>query len=96
MMVSIKEAAANALAFAEAALGPERTTGARLEEVESTQVQGEDAWLITLSMIRPEELPGFGSVADILSKGKREYKSFTVLKRNGEVSSMRIRELADA
>ena len=33
--------------------------------------------------------------AAVLGKGKREYKSFTVLKGNGEVTSMKIRELAD-
>jgi hypothetical protein len=73
--------------------GPERTTGVRLEEVESTNVRGEDAWLITLSMISPEEL--LGPIAAALGRGKREYKTFTVLKDNGEVKSMKIRELAD-
>ena len=92
-MVSIKEATAKAIAFAEEALGPERTVGVRLEEVESTKVRGQDAWLITLSMI----IPSAGSIVAALSgTGKREYKSFTVLKSNGEVKSMKIRELADA
>ena len=89
MMASIKEATERALAFAQAALGTERTAGARLEEVESTKVNGEDAWLITLSMIRPEPLYP-------LMRSKRDYKSFTVLKDSGEVTSMKIRELADA
>ena len=35
------------------------------------------------------------SLAAVLGNGKREYKSFTVLKGNGEVTSMKIRELAD-
>src|SRR5438045_3689486 len=35
IMVSIKEATDKAIAFARSALGPERTTGLRLEEVES-------------------------------------------------------------
>jgi len=94
-MASIKEATESALAFARAALGLERTAGARLEEVESTKVNGEDAWLITLSMIRPDDLAGSSSLADMLGKGKRDYKSFTVLKNSGEVTSMKIRELAD-
>ena len=93
MMVSIKEATANAIEFARAALGPERTTGVRLEEVESTKVGGEDAWLITLSMVSPDE--PINSLAAALGNGKREYKVFTVLKDNGEVMSMKIRELAD-
>jgi hypothetical protein len=93
-VVSIKEATGSAIAFAREALGPERTTGIRLEEVESTIVDGEDAWLITLSMAIPAAHVG-DAIADVLGKGKREYKSFTVLKRDGEVKSMKIRELAD-
>lgn len=96
-MVSIREATANAIAFAEEALGSERTTGVRLEEVESTKVRGQDAWLITLSMILSDSLDRTGNIVAALSgTGKREYKSFTVLKSNGEVKSMKIRELADA
>ena len=92
-MVSIKEAAANAIEFARAALGPERTTGVRLEEVESTKVVGEDAWLITLSMISPDAQ--INPIASTLGQGNRDYKSFTILKDNGEVTSMKIRELAN-
>jgi len=96
-MVSIKEAAASAIAFAEEALGPERTVGVRLEEVESTKVRGQDAWVITLSMILSDSLGPAGNIVAVLAgTGKREYKSFTVLKSNGEVKSMKIRELADA
>jgi len=94
VMVSIKEATAKAIAFAEDALGPERTVGVRLEEVESTKVRGQDAWLITLSMIVPS--PSSIVAAALSGTGKREYKSFTVLKSNGEVKAMKIRELADA
>ena len=90
-MASIKEAAENAVAFAKVTLGQERTLGIRLEEVESTTVAGEDAWLITLSMIRPDETPYILAIP----KGKREYKSFAVRKLDGEVTSMKIRELAD-
>jgi hypothetical protein len=31
-----------------------------------------------------------------LGTGKREYKSFTVIKRDGEVTAMKIRELEHA
>ena len=92
-MASIKEATENVIAFAKETLGPERTADARLEEIESTNVAGEDAWLITLSMTSPDDVPG--SLASILRK-KREYKTFTVRKTDGEVTSMKIRELADA
>ena len=90
-MVSIKEATKNASAFAREALGPERTRGIRLEEVESTTVGRKDAWLITLSMMIPNDP---GSVLVAFDRGKREYKSFTVMKGDGEVRSMKIRELA--
>jgi hypothetical protein len=95
-MVSIKEATANAIAFADEALGPERTRGVRLEEVESTTVNGQAAWLITLSMILPSSLDPKRHMPSVFTGEKREYKSFTVLKSNGEVKAMKIRELADA
>jgi hypothetical protein len=99
-MVSLKEATQNAVAFAREALGPERTAGVRLEEVESTTVEGAEAWLITLSMIAPEEGTDVVAISKahrnaLAGTAKREYKSFTVLKDNGEVKSMKIRELAD-
>ena len=93
-MVSIKEATQIAIDFALEALGPERTTGIRLEEVESTSVDGENAWLITLSMVIADD-PAAGYL-EKLRTGKREYKSFTVIKGDGEVTSMKIRELAGA
>ena len=84
------------MAFARDALGPERTIGARLEEVESTTLDGEDFWLITLSMIKPDTPAGLSEIGHVFGKGKREYKSFTVRKSDGQVMSMKIRELADA
>lgn len=95
-MVSIKEATERAIAFAREALGPERTTGVRLEEVESTNVDGEDVWLITLSMVVSETLFMTSALATALGTEKREYKNFTVVKGDGEVRSMKIRELAGA
>lgn len=89
-MATIKEAVQSAIAFASETLGAGRTDGLQLEEVESAEVNGEDAWLITLSMLtpfRPLEL-------SVLSERPRDYKVFTVLKKNGEVTSMKIRELA--
>ena len=92
-MVSIKEATDKAMTFARSALGPERTTGLRLEEVESTAVDRADAWLITLSMMNSDEA-GLSNLG--LVSGRREYKIFTVLKNDGEIKSMKIREMADA
>jgi hypothetical protein len=85
-MFPVKEAVANAIAFASAALGESRVRDARLEEVDSIDIGGDDAWVITLSMAGDH--PMLGPLA------KREYKTFTVLKRNGEVKSMKIREIA--
>lgn len=82
-MVSIKEAVSNAVTFAQAALGADRTVNIRLEEVESGVWGGDDCWFITLSM----------GATPLL---KREYKIFTVRKNDGEVTSMKIRELAGA
>ena len=98
-MASIKEATENAIAFAQETLGPERTRAIRLEEIESAKVDGKEAWLITLSMVPPvdEATLGLGNMGSaIFGPAKRQYKSFTVVKGTGEVSSMKIRELADA
>ena len=94
-MASIKEAVENALAFARATLGPERMAGARLEEVESIVSGIGDSWLITLSMISPSDGP-LGNLASALGTSQREYKTFTVRKSDGEVMSMKIRELTVA
>ena len=97
-MVSIKEATERAVAFAREVLGNERTTGVRLEEIESTTEDGEDAWLITLSMRTPfDESEDFtAAITDPLGTRNRQYKSFIVHKQSGEVKAMRIRKLAGA
>jgi hypothetical protein len=96
IMVSVKIAAQKAMDFAQDALGAERTAGLRLEEVESTTVDSKDAWLITLSMLSADGPFGNAAISEVFGKGKREYKTFTVLKRDGEVKAMKIRELAGA
>ena len=70
-MATTKEAVQNASAFAIETLGPERTSGLQLEEVESANADGQDAWLITLSMIAPPTGPFDISV---LAESKRESK----------------------
>jgi hypothetical protein len=89
-MATIKDAVNNASTFAVETLGPERAGGLQLEEVESANVNGDEVWQITLSMLGPL------SVLDLspLLERKREYKIFTVSKKTGEVTSMKIRELA--
>jgi len=94
-MVSIKQAFANAAQFAASVLEPERLADLRLEEVETSAVNGAAVWMITASMARPnspnDPLPGVVSWL-----GDRDYKTITVRKDTGEVLSMRIRELAGA
>jgi len=94
-MATIQEAVQNAATFARETLGPQRTAGLRLEEVESGQINGEEAWLLTLSMISdPQSAIGVLSDAGNLFSQRREYKIFAVLKKTGEIASMKIRELA--
>jgi hypothetical protein len=57
----------------------------RLEEVEQSEINGSKAWLITLSIPKPD--------VDFLSV-ERQYKVFSVHGETGEVLSMKIREFA--
>jgi hypothetical protein len=88
-MVAVKDAVSSAIGFAASVLGPSRTADIQLEEVDTGQVNGDDVWLITLSMQRPQS-------AVVHWLGSRDYKTFTVHKETGEVLAMRIRELAGA
>ena len=96
-MVDIKTAVAAAVEFAKNSLGSERTENIRLEEIESSDVNGKEVWLITLS----NALAGQGPLALMRAAAgalgadtTREYKVFAVAKSNGEVISMKIRLLA--
>ena len=93
--MEIKDAVGKAIAFATDSLGPDRTINIRLEEVESSTVDGKPVWLITLSSALPERgvLARLGSPA-VGADTEREYKIFTVAKDSGEVLSMKIRLLA--
>jgi hypothetical protein len=99
-IATIQEATRNATSFALQALGPERTQGMRLEEIESATENGEPVWHITLSMLshEPDESGAKVISAPSIFGGlrKREYKTFSVLKDTGEVTSMKIRELSNA
>jgi hypothetical protein len=89
-MTSFKEAAQNAMQFAIEALGKDRTEDLRLEEVDSSQ----SYWLITLSMI--DKSNDALQLARVLGGPKREYKTFTVSKDTGVVTSMKMKEFAAA
>jgi hypothetical protein len=88
-MATIPEATENAVAFARASLGPERTRGIRLEEIESAKEGGKEVWRITLSIPYSNPMSALAAF-----NTRREYKRFTVLKDTGEVTSMMIRELS--
>ena len=95
-MVEIKDAVDRALEFARASLGPERTRGALLEEIESSTVEERPVWLITLSTLVQGIYPNAseGLARALGSWNEREYKIFTVTKDTGEVLSMKIRQLS--
>jgi hypothetical protein len=79
-MTPIKQAVANAMEFADGVLGAGRTLDLRLEEIESSEIDGAPIWLITLSFQR--------------TSYARDYKTFSIRKDTGEVLAMKIRELA--
>jgi hypothetical protein len=91
-MVPMKQAVDVSAAFAASILGPDRTTGLQLEEVELSKVVDRDVWQITLSMLRPS--PFGNNVAVTNPYLPRDYKTFFVDRETGEVLSMKIRELA--
>jgi hypothetical protein len=93
--MDIDQAVQSAKAFASKSLGAERTANIRLEEIESTVVDGKPVWLITLSSEHSNTtekvvLRNFGILG---ADSEREYKVFTVTKDTGEVLSMKIRLL---
>jgi hypothetical protein len=77
-------------------LGAERTKSLRLEEVSSAVEQGQDVWLITLSMIPPERGVSTGLAEALGAPAPRDYKVFTVVKDTGDVIAMRMRLLSAA
>jgi len=94
-MATIQEATAAAIQFAVSTLGKDRTQGLRLEEVESGLVDGEEVWLVTLSMTEVAVL--FEQYGDAFPGARRrEYKVFSIRKKDGEVLSMKIRQIAAA
>jgi len=88
------------MAFAQDSLGEKRTADIRLEEIESSAVDGRPVWLITLSSLPPLDDTAFTmrrlaqTMGSLGADAGREYKVFTVSKETGEILSMRIRLLA--
>ena len=95
--MEIKNAVASAIVFATDALGTDRTRDIRLEEVESSLVDGRPIWLITLSSpVFPK--PAGANFRQMMGPANpladREFKVFSVAKDSGEVLAMRIRIFA--
>lgn len=81
-MTTIQEATKNAIAFAQEVLGPDRTKGLQLEEVESVSQDAKDVWRITLSVSSRDE-PLNDLAAALGAFRRRDYKTFTVAKDTG-------------
>lgn len=92
--MDLDQAVRNAVAFASKSLGPERTINIRLEEIESSSVDGKPVWLITLSSQPPEPVRVVQSWSFLGADAEREYKVFAIAKDTGEVLSMKIRLLS--
>jgi hypothetical protein len=93
-MISVKDAAQRAAEFARTVLADNPEANAwgsqvRLEEVETGHSQGRRVWFITLSI--PDSA---NALAAFAGQRSRLYKSFAVDTENGEVLSMKIRQLA--
>jgi len=93
-MVSVKEAAQNALGFARELLGDTRVNSLLLEEIELSDDHAE--WLVTVS-VPAARLP---STLSLLSQGSggvqqepRDYKLIRVDAAGGSPQSMTIRKL---
>jgi hypothetical protein len=85
-MVGIKDAVFAAVQFAKSVLSQTRTDDIGLEEVEAGE--GQDVWLITLSM------DDQSAMSVLTGRMGRDFKTFAVNKETGEVLSMKIRQLA--
>jgi hypothetical protein len=95
-MIDVKQAVANAVKFLTDMFAGEPIMDVRLEEVELSE-DGQ-YWYITLSMLRkPGESGRIPSVAESLQsfigRMDREYKVLAVRAQDGQVQSMKIRQL---
>ncbi len=92
--MDLQEGVYRAMEFAKGSLGDTRIRDLRLEEIDSTTVEGTEAWLITLSSEfppNPMRIPGLGRRPLIGAELDRDYKVFAVSKDTGEVLSMKMR-----
>ena len=95
LMIGIKEAIAKAREYLQDILGPQRTAEVLLEEVRSQQIDGEEAWLITLSIPAPKHALSTSPLAALGGQtiDTRDYKNIAIRKSDGEFIQMTIRTL---
>lgn len=81
-MIRVEDAVEAAIKFAQCVLETSRTHDILLEEVEPSSENGDEVWLITLSLPDPTApLPR-----------RRQYKTFTIDGKTGDVRAMKIRQ----
>ena len=93
--MDVKEAVANAKTYLSRVFAGEEVVDVRLEEVEYDS--RDQAWLITLGLMRPTFLGNQGQIAAIMGPKplKRTYKVVRVPEMPGEKPSIKIREFND-
>lgn len=98
-MIDVKQAVAIAVKYVADLLGSETIHDIRLEEVELSA--NEEVWYVTVSFLRPPKATTEPSLTDALSQlvagrsrqMEREYKVLAVRAQDGQVTSMKIRQL---
>ncbi len=87
-MIEIKTAVANATDFAKNLLDGERAADVRLEEVDSSTVDGNAVWLVTLSNLPKGSDTVRALAAPLGANASRECRVFTLLRSTGETLSL--------
>jgi len=89
-MIDVKEAVQQAKRYLTEIFSGEQPQLLRLEEVELSQ--DESTWRVTLSFV-PGNAPGALAAALGVPSGSRDYKMVTVRATDGQVQSVKIRQL---
>lgn len=90
-MIDVKQAVEAAANYVGDLFAGEKILDVRLEEVELSE--GDDFWNVTLSFLRePKAASEFSKL--VPARMQREYKMFVIRSLDGQVKSMKIRQLA--
>ena len=90
-MIDVKQAVANALKFLLDMYGEQKVLSPRLEEVELSE--DGNVWYVTVSFLTEATAPDLVSALSGSSRLDRQYKVLTVWANDGNVRSMKIRQL---